>query len=385
MQQDLDARAGWLVERGHDVEIVTTRHLDYPAVLERGGVRIHFVQATRPTKQDAIWRSSSIKKFLELHEHRPFDLVISVGGGGWQYAQLRARRRDIPPVVMLMQSPILTNIEYSLRKPTPINLVWAIRAFYYLVFWNRRYGFCIDAVLVLSEWIRQLTMAEKSFRANRIYVVPNGVDITHFCPGDASKHLRQELQIRPEDKVAVWVGRFKREKGWFELLAASNKIARQIPNYKLLMVIAGLGNQRECLLREIQRLGLENAVRVVEDVPYNDLPDYYRLGHILVAPLHGPEGQPLVLIEAMACGLPVVASCIVPVADVVTSGQEGLLVPDFENPSKLATAMAQLLMNGSQRTTFSIRARERVANYFDARRSAEKTVQILETVVATAE
>lgn len=283
-----------------------------------------------------------------------------------------------------MQSPILTNIEFSLRKPMPVNLLRAARTFYYLVFWNRRYGHYMDAVLVLSEWIRQSALAEKSFRPDRIYVVPNGVDLDRFCPRDSPERLRQELHIQSEDKVAVWVGRFTREKGWVEILSASAKIAARIPNYRLLMVMAGLGKRHEQFLQKVRRFGLEDAVRLVEDVSYSDLPDYYRLGNILVAPLHGPEGQPLVLIEAMACGLPIVASCIAPVVDIVTDGVEGLLISDFKDPNKLATGILQLLTDEPGCKAFSRRARERAVNHYDVRRSAGRTIQIFEAVVARA-
>lgn len=381
MQHDLDARASWLIEQGHEVDVITTRHPDLPAVLEHDSIHFHFLQETRPLKQDAIWRTQSIGAFLHLHLSNPFDLVICVGGGGWQYAQLRAERKDMPPAVMLMQTPILTILRYLLSKPTPLNLAKATRYLYYLFFWNRRYGSYLDAILVLSEWAIRPVLAEGSFCAERIHVVSNGVDTMQFCPGDASEKLRQELQITPEDIVAIWVGRFLKYKGWLDVLEASAEVASQFPRYRLLMVVAGMDRERQQFLREVRRLGIENRVQLIENVMYSDLPQYYRLGRILIAPFHGPEAQPLVLIEGMACGLPVVAYQIPSVVDMVRDQQDGLLVP--QHPAHLAVAMIQLLsLNQSDYATFAQRAREHVVSRFDARRSAQRTIEILEAVAA---
>src|SRR5260221_12980484 len=105
IQHDLDTRAAWLVERGHQVDVMTTRHAQLPALWQQGGVNYHFLPKTRPQRQDGLWRRHSKRYFLDWHASRPFDLVICVGGGGWQYARLLAHQRDLPPAVMLMQMP----------------------------------------------------------------------------------------------------------------------------------------------------------------------------------------------------------------------------------------------------------------------------------------
>jgi glycosyltransferase involved in cell wall biosynthesis len=186
--------------------------------------------------------------------------------------------------------------------------------------------------------------------------------------------------MRPEDPVAIWVSRFRPEKGWREALAAAVLLREQFPRFRLIMVVSGLRSGRARLVRAIEKLGLASSVLVIEDVPHANLPDYYRAAKLLLAPLHGPEGQPLVLIEAMACGLPVVASAIEPVSEIVVDGESGALVRNFTEPGELAGAAAALLGNEDARVRAGRAARQRVLALYDERVSSERTVALLERI-----
>ncbi len=382
MQRDLDIRANWLIERGHEVDVITTRHPTLPARVEKDGIHFHFLQETRPLKQDRIWREQSIRAFLNLHKEHPFDLVICVGGGGWQYVRLRTKMKNIPPAVMFMQTPLLPTLRYLLHNPTPINLAKTARYLYYFLFWNRRYGHYLDAVIVLSNAIRLFTLSENTFRSDRIYVVSNGIDTNYFSPGDAPSHLYQKLNITPQDRIALWVGRLSKHKGWVECLEASLEVITQVSNYRLIVIAAEAERDRQEFLQLVCRLGIENYVRLIEDVPNQDLLNYYRLAHILVAPFYGPEAQPWVLIEAMACGLPIVTNDNPPIVDMVRHMEEGVLCSTALKSKSLSRAMIYLLSLGNlEYMGYVHRARERAISQFDESRSRSRTIEILEAVV----
>jgi len=380
LQSDLDSRARWLVRAHHEVTVLTTAHPAITGIRMRDGIDVHFVPGTNPEKQDQGWRRRSVERFLDLHRIDPFDLVITAGGGGWQYARLRERQPGLPPLVMLMQSPLLWNLAATIRRPSLLNLARSARSVYYLTCWNRRYGRNVEAVLVLSESSRRAAIAEGSFRSESIHVIPNGTDTRSFSAGDPPEALRRAWNMRPEDPVAIWVSRFRPEKGWREALAAAALLRKQFPRFRLILVVSGLRSGRAALVRAIERLGLASTVLIIEDVPHANLPDYYRAAKLLLAPLHGPEGQPLVLIEAMACGLPVVASAIESVSEIVVDGESGSLVRNFTEPEELAGAAAALLGNESARARAGRAARQRVLALYDERVSSERTVALLERI-----
>ncbi len=380
LQTDLDSRARWLVERGHEVTVLTTAHPQIGDVRTRDGVSLHFLKGTSPERQNSTWRRRSLERFLELHRSNPFDLVIMVGGGGWQYARLRKLHRDIPPVVMLMQSPLLWNLAATMRKPSPLNLARSFWSLYYLTCWNRPYGRSVEAVLVLSESVRRAALAEGSFNDEQIHVIPNGVNTGLFRPGEPPRDFRERWGVRPDDPVAIWVSRFRAEKGWRETLDTAVLLRKRFPRFRLILAIAGLRSGRARLMNLIQKLDLTSCVIVAEDVPHSKLAEYYRAADVLLAPLYGPEGQPLIIIEAMACGLAIVASAIESVAEIVVNDTYGSLVSRFTDPLELAKAAIPFLENREVRARAGLRCRERVLAIYDEQVTSKRTVDLLERI-----
>src|SRR5439155_25029625 len=248
LQSDLDSRARWLVERGHEVTVLTTAHPQLGDVQTRDGMSLHFLQGTSPERQNGTWRRKSVERFLQLHRSNPFDLVIMVGGGGWQYARLRKLHPEVPPVVMLMQSPLLWNLSATMRYPSPLNLVRSFWSLYYLMCWNRRYGRSVEAVLVLSESVRRAALAEGSFNDEQVHVIPNGVNTRCFRPCERPREIRERWGIRQDDPVAIWVSRFRAEKGWRETLGTAALLRKRFPRFRLILAVAGLRAGRARLM-----------------------------------------------------------------------------------------------------------------------------------------
>jgi glycosyltransferase involved in cell wall biosynthesis len=194
-----------------------------------------------------------------------------------------------------------------------------------------------------------------------VCLVPNGVDARRFTPAEptARATLRARLGFAPDETVALFVGRLERRKGLDILLAAWADLLRRRGAPRLL--IAGPGEAgpwaREALAR-----GVEGAVTFLGGRA--DVVELYRAADLLVFPSRA-EGCPNVVLEAMASGLPVVATDVAGNREVVgKEGKAGWLVP-AQDPAALAEAVATLTASPTLRLEVATAARERILEQFD--------------------
>jgi phosphatidyl-myo-inositol alpha-mannosyltransferase len=204
---------------------------------------------------------------------------------------------------------------------------------------------------ILKRWFRKLDGKIAVSRAAEAFVsqyfpgyyniIPNGIDLDRFRPG------LEPLPELDDGKLNIlFVGRFEKRKGLRFLVRAYARIKAEMPNTRL-VIVGPDGGAKEAYQKSIQRAGLEDVVFtgfVSDDV----LPRYYRSAHVFCAPNTGQESQGIILLEALACGTPVVASNIDGFATVITHGEEGLLVPP-KDEEKLALALVHLLADGALR------------------------------------
>lgn len=166
-------------------------------------------------------------------------------------------------------------------------------------------------------------------------IIPNGVDTGHFTP---------DAQPLPEfcdgKKNILFVGRLEKRKGLKYLLGAYEKVKKEMPDCRLLVVGPGT-RLRRGYERTVKAKGLKDVV-FLGSVPYDNLPSYYKTCDVFCAPATGFESFGIVLLEAMATGKPVVASAIEGYSDLVSHGGQGLLVPP-KDETTLAQALLSLL------------------------------------------
>jgi len=151
-------------------------------------------------------------------------------------------------------------------------------------------------------------------------VISNGIDLRAYCPGPADTVIRDRYGLRPDRPVILYVGRLSREKGVDVLLAAVARLQTDTQ-----VVIAGRGPDSDRLAAAADRLGLSDRARFLGFVPDADLPALYRLADVFAIPSRA-ELQSLATMEAMATGLPVVASDAYSLRELVSHGRTGLLI-----------------------------------------------------------
>ncbi|MGH9760478.1 MAG: glycosyltransferase, partial [Blastocatellia bacterium] len=158
-------------------------------------------------------------------------------------------------------------------------------------------------------------------------------------------------------RLILSVGRLSREKGHVDLVEAFAKLWRSFPMIDAKLVIVGDGPERRTILDRADALGVGD--RVVLTGQLDDLKPYYLVSDIMVLPSHS-EGSPNVLLEAMAAGLPVVATRVGGIPEIVAHDGSALLV-DPHRPDKMAASMAMLLADPDLGFRLAEEARRTVA------------------------
>jgi glycosyltransferase involved in cell wall biosynthesis len=205
-------------------------------------------------------------------------------------------------------------------------------------------------------------------------LVPNGVDGRRFTPVGAAERatIRSRLGVSLDDPVALFVGRLERRKGIDILLQAWTSLVRRPGAPRLL--IAGTGKLAPWV-EEAQAQGLDGLVRFLGG--RDDVADLYRAADLLVFPSRA-EGCPNAVLEAMASGLPVVASDVAGNREVLgEDGKVGRLVP-AETPGALADAVAALMTAPALRRELGTAGRARVLEQFDIQRVGARYLSLYE-------
>ena len=190
--------------------------------------------------------------------------------------------------------------------------------------------------IAISGAVRQ-DLISMGVPSERIKVIYNGLDVARLVPERKPEEVRNSLGIGPSRRVIAVVGRLHRVKGHIFLLRAATMIVRHHPDAVFLLV--GEGPERSNIEKSIKELNLEDHVIMTGFYPR--ISELYPIMEILCLPSL-MEGMGLVILEAMYCGVPVVATEVGGIPEVIRDGDSGLLVAPGDSPA-LATAITWLL------------------------------------------
>jgi glycosyltransferase involved in cell wall biosynthesis len=199
-------------------------------------------------------------------------------------------------------------------------------------------------------------------RWSDVVEMPNGVDTKLFHPGAEGASIRARYGIAPTDRVVLFVGAMDRAhhfKGVEHLLRA----LAHVPDHRVIGLLVGDGDLRPRFQAEAERLGVAGQTRFVGGIPHEQLPPYYAAADVVVLPSFPPESFGMVLIEGMACGVPVIAHDIPGVRTVVRHGETGLLVKPGDT-AELAAAITALVDDPSVRGAMGARGHTDVLERF---------------------
>ncbi len=222
-----------------------------------------------------------------------------------------------------------------------------------------------SAVVANSQGLRDLAHAFDA--SQEIDVISNGVDTEFYSPG-VDLHRRQPASI-------VFAGRVVYQKGLDVLLDALANLKHLEWN----LTIIGDGSQKEPLQAKAKTLGLTDRVNFTGWLDKVQLCQHYREANLFAFPSRH-EGMPNVVLEAMACGLPVIATRIAGSEEIVEDGVSGLLVPPEDNVA-LTGALRTLITDPEKRGQMGLAANQRVQQYFTWMQTAMRYESLLREAI----
>ena len=347
-----------LVRHGHAVTVLTAHWRDLPRREDDRGVQVVRIPAARrradrsgAREQAAFVLTGLVHAARLLRAQRPHGVLAFFGAPSGIVAWLLKPWLGVPYVVALRGGdvPGFRPYDFALyhRLIGPVlRRVWRGAA----------------AVVANSHGLRAL--AQRFEPRVPIQVIPNGVDATRFAPPPARAWHPPRL---------LFVGRVVYQKGLDVLLQA---LARHTARDWHLTIV-GDGPSRPALMQQAAALGLQARITWAGWQPPERMPDFYAQANLFVFPSRH-EGMPNAVLEAMAAGLPVVATRIAGNEELVTP-QVGRLVPP-DDPAALADALAALLPAAEVRRRMGAAARQRVLQHFTWDAAAQRYAALLRAV-----
>jgi glycosyltransferase involved in cell wall biosynthesis len=203
------------------------------------------------------------------------------------------------------------------------------------------YKYGCSKILADADAVKQKLATENKIPADKIAVVGSAVDLARFQNGDGAK-FRREMNFAPDTALIVNIGMIRSDKGQMRLVSAAKTVLKQRPNARFLLVGKGTrdGNREERMRDMIAETGFADKILMLG---YRwDTPDILAAANILAISSLGTEASPIVLREAFAAGVPVVATRIGDVPEVVRDGENGLLIEPNDRDA-LANAIMHFL------------------------------------------
>jgi teichuronic acid biosynthesis glycosyltransferase TuaC len=299
-----------------------------PRVERQGGLTVYhprFVSLPRYGKflDGALYAVSLLPFIARVRRVFPFDLIdahFEFPDGVGAVLLGRWWRR---PVLVTLRGKIVRLAGYRTHRP---QLAWMLRR--------------ATRVLAVSDYLRRQA-AGLGLPPERVRVIRNGVDTSVFAPMD-----REAARVRcglPAGRVLLTVAALYAHKGQHTVIDALPALVHRHPG--LLYVMIGSGRPGESYARDLERqaarLGVAQSVRFVGPRPHRELAPWFASADLFVLPTRS-EGWPNVLLEALACGVPVVATRVGGVPEIVRHGTDGLLVPYGDGPAFEAAVLDAL-------------------------------------------
>jgi glycosyltransferase involved in cell wall biosynthesis len=324
------------------------------------------------------WREHSYEQFVRANAAQPFDVVHSEGSSALELVRRGTHRTT--PVVVMFHGNFVGLVKASLRRQVraraPLD---ALREQCGLLHLTRRH-------FAKSNWrvfrgceaivpaYQQLTDTCRSHRLDpeRVHVVPLGIDTSVFRPRLRAE-ARAALGLR-ERFLFICAGRLSDDKGTHHALQALALMRGTLPDAKLLIV--GDGPERGALEGLARELGVDECVTFAGAQTPGRMPDYFSAADAFLFPTERDEATGLVLLQAMACGLPVIASGTGAIPEVIhRPGENGLLVPPGD-VSALVAAATSVYCEENVRRKLSEGALARVREAYTLQRMVEATVDV---------
>jgi glycosyltransferase involved in cell wall biosynthesis len=370
-----------LVAAGHEVEVVAPKHREGLEQTTHLGGTWHFGNVPsrkpgRPTR-NRDWLSESAATFERLHAANPFDVVHSESTSALGLLRRGVHRR-VPLAAKfhgnylgLAGATVGRAVRDSGVRPRvreAKHLVW-LTVGHVVPADFARFRAC-EAMVPSHQQVNG-TARSYLLDRSRVHVVPNGIDAEAFKPRP-KEAARQVLGLGAEP-ILLSVGRLERDKGFGTAIAALARLGDSPAR----LVVIGAGPERELLEAAAVEAGVADRVSFLGSKPRAEVVDYLAAADVFLFPTERDEAAPLVPLEAMASGLPLLASTVGGGVELIEDGTSGLLLPPAA-PERWATAIQSVLSDDAGRRRMGEAARERILRSYTIEAMTRQTVDVYE-------
>jgi glycosyltransferase involved in cell wall biosynthesis len=232
--------------------------------------------------------------------------------------------------------------------------------------------------VVPSQEIAQ-EMIETGFSTERIKVIPNGVDTDYFSPINSREKKIKKRKFGLVDKnLALYIGRFEPNKDIFLLIDAWSKLSERKKNWKLWII--GSGKLEMAIKNRILGKGLDHWISLISNVSPEKVKNYLQIGDLFIQPSRF-EGLSNALLEAMSCGLPIIASKIKVNQGLIKDFFNGLLF-DPRDTRDLVRCLERALEDDKDRESWGINGRKWIVENLDLSHVAMLYTQLYQEILS---
>lgn len=378
-----------LVRRGHEVLVLTPSQIGRSFTEIQDGVKVCYLRSVEAkVYPDQIHKAE--KRFRLFYRHgfrvsifpqrevakilgdfRPDVVHVQVSDPIGLSVVSYARHHEIPVVTTEHNQPeVLTEplkVPGFVKKP--------IDALLSSYFANRQ-SKSDFVTMPTKQAIYNLLDGRREFKVP-VAAVSNGVDLAAFKPGKVASSVYEKYGVPINVPIVLYVGRVDPEKNVGAVLRAFSLVLKQVP--EALMLVVGDGVDLANLKKQAQDLGILKSVKFLGRVTGADLGEIYKMGTVFVTASE-IETQGIVLIEAAASGLPLIAVDAGAVSEICVDNVNGFLCQPG-NISEMVAAVAKILNDADLRKKFSEKSLE-LAQEHDFERTLDKFINIYKRVVA---
>ncbi len=338
---------------GAEFDLITAKlKRGLPDFEKIGNVNVHRIGAGNKIFDKPLLPNLGFLKALNLHKRRKYDLIhgIMASQGSAAAYLFKFFHPKVPFVLTLQEGDLGRNSLFD-------------------SFWQRRIIKKADAITAISQYL--VDFAKKFNKKAPVFVVPNGVDLEKFknlafVPSSGRGEVRNK---KVEKKIIITVSRLVRKNGIDILIKA---VSHLTSHFSLLIV--GDGKERKKLERLAQKLGIKDKIRFLGSISPNEIPKYLSQADIFVRPSRS-EGLGSAFLEAMAAGVPVIATPVGGIPDFLRHGETGFFC-EAENPTDLARKIETILYDKTLMNKLVENARKLVEEKYNWDKITEQMKQI---------
>lgn len=344
-----------LTSAGHDIRLFSPTGSLPPTIkqtLPSSGVHVTRFGAHKRVDDTLVdW----FELIVEEHQREPFDLIhayfLPMAGFVGAYA---GKYLNVPSVVSIRGN----DIERAAFDPSKFSHVM----------------YALQNASAVTTNASILAKKAKAFIDREIHIIPNGIDTECFKRMERNEAFGEMLGVESQkSKVIGFVGELREKKGIATLLTGYAKLIRKMPVSLLIVGEIREGEDKK-IFDEFRTSNPQLPITITGHVPHKDLPAYYSLMDVFVHPSLR-DGMPNAALEAMACEVPVIATPVGGVVDVIKDGVNGFFV-NVNDAQGLAEKMAEVLNQPEKREAVAKSGREAVFSQFTLEKELQANLKI---------